>query len=545
MNCNLESREKQGRVAREQQSSEANEARGMRCSSEDANGGAAATAALQSQQHEHNGEGDGSDEAKSGLSAFSILLIILVVLALATVVMALLNVNGVESATIADVVTAPIMGFADALPVCLFVLVLGGFLGVISETGALNAGVGALVAKLNGKERWLIPILMTVFSIGGTTYGMWEETVPFCLLLAATMVAAGYDSLTGVAIVLVGAGCGVAGSTVNPFAVGVAVDAISATGISVNQAEIIALGAISWLICLAIGAAFVMRYAETVRRTPSASLMSDAERRSMESEFGTAGTQSQSSAASAHRSGEVDGAQATMTSKQKWALIVFAITFVVMIIGFIPWEEFGVDIFGWSAFLTGLPLGEWYFDEASAWFLLMAMIIGFVVWMREAAFVKAFLDGAADMISVVLIIAVARSVTVLMGETGLDIWLLDQAANALSGVSSLIFAPLAMLVFMGLSVLIPSSSGLATVSMPIMAPLADHLGLSVETTIMLFVVASGMVNLITPTSGALVGGLALAKLQYGTWVKFFVKVFVVMAVACLVALTIAMMLLSA
>ncbi len=249
--------------------------------------------------------------------------------------------------------------------------------------------------------------------------------------------------------------------------------------------------------------------------------------------------------AATHVPGEVYEHEGEMTGKQKWTLVVFAFTFVVMIVGFIPWGEFGIDVFGWSAFLTGLPLGEWYFNEASTWFLLMTIIIGFVAWLGEGRFVKAFLNGAADMISVVLIIAVARSVTVLMGETGLDVWLLEQAAGALNGVASFVFAPLGMLIFMGLSVLIPSSSGLATVSMPIMAPLADQLGFSVEATIMLFVAASGIVNLITPTSGALVGGLALAKLQYSTWVKFFLKLFVILTVVSMVLLTVAMVAMSA
>ena len=126
--------------------------------------------------------------------------------------------------------------FTDALPVCLFVLILGGFLGIVTETGALDAGIAALVKKLKGNELVLIPILMFIFSIGGTTYGMCEETVPFYLLLAATMVAAGFDSVVGAAVVLLGAGCGVLGSTVNPFAVGAAVDSLSSSGIVINQA---------------------------------------------------------------------------------------------------------------------------------------------------------------------------------------------------------------------------------------------------------------------------------------------------------------------
>lgn len=509
-------------------------------------------------------EGKANERKSRSLSAFSILLIILVALAIITMVMAASGVDGVEGATIADVTTAPILGFADALPVCLFVLVLGGFLGIVAETGALDAGIGALVKKMHGKEKWLIPILMLVFSIGGTTYGMWEETVPFCLLLAAAMVAAGYDSLTGAAIVLLGAGSGVLGSTVNPFAVGVAVDAISGSGIEVNQGIIIGLGAVFWMVALVVSIVYVMRYARKVRHDPAASCMSDTEWRLMESDFGAYprsamgsngktcmeavnddGTLVGAGGASTHVPGEVyKHPEESLSGKQKATLVVFGLTFAVMIIGFIPWTEFGIDIWGWTAFLTGEPLGNWYFNEASTWFLLMAIIIGFVAWLGEGRFVKAFLNGAADMISVVLVIAVARSVTVLMGETGLDVWLLNQAAGALAGLASFVFAPLVTLLFMGLSVLIPSSSGLATVSMPIMAPLADSLGCSVEATIMAFVCASGVVNMITPTSGALVGGLALAKLDYSTWARFFLKLFVILAIICLVVVTIAMVALS-
>ena len=148
-------------------------------------------------------------EKKRTISSFAILLIILVVLAVVTVVMALTGAGGVEGATISNVATAPVKGFTDALPVCLFVLVLGGFLGIVAETGALDAGIATLVKKLHGNELVLIPILMFIFSIGGTTYGMCEETVPFYILLAATMVAAGFDSMVGASVVLLGAGCGV------------------------------------------------------------------------------------------------------------------------------------------------------------------------------------------------------------------------------------------------------------------------------------------------------------------------------------------------
>lgn len=528
------------------------------------------------------------DKAKSrkkrSISSFTILLIILIALAIITVVMSLAGVQGVEGATIANVATAPVKGFTDALPVCLFVLILGGFLGIVTETGALDAGIAALVKKLKGNELILIPILMFIFSIGGTTYGMCEETVPFYLLLAATMVAAGFDSVVGAATVLLGAGCGVLGSTVNPFAVGAAVDSLSTSGIAINQGTIIIIGVVLWLVTLAISIVFVMRYAKKVKANKGSTIMSLQEQEVMKQEFGEA--QQETAEAEANPNKKL------MTGRQKASLVVFALTFVIMIIGFIPWGDFGVEAFnagaateevttmvdgaeisaawddaevggaltlgdnvegtvvaeeqisdGWSAFLTGLPLGQWYFDEASTWFLIMAIAIGIIGGLSESRFVKAFINGAADMMSVVLIIALARSITVLMGETGLDMWILNNAANALQGLSAIVFAPLSFLLYVVLSFLIPSSSGMATVSMPIMGPLANSLGFSTDVMIMIFSAGSGLVNLFTPTSGAIMGGLALAKIEYSTWLKFGAKLFIILGVVCVVILTGAMLIL--
>ena len=522
---------------------------------------------------------------RASLSSFTILLIILVALAIITVIMSAMGVEGVEGATLSGVLTAPVAGFSDALPVCLFVMILGGFLGIITETGALDAGIAALVHKLKGNELVLIPILMIIFSIGGTTYGMCEETVPFYLLLAATMVAAGFDSLTGAAVVLLGAGCGVLGSTVNPFAVGVAVDALSGVGIAVNQATIIGLGALLWIVTLAISIVFVMRYAKKVKEDKGSTFLSLQEQQDMMNEWGM----KESEAEGADNQAEAP----KMTGRQKASLVVFALTFVIMIVSFIPWSDLGFDGFNagaateevtttltgeeivtaiddandgatvttiaepveatsveevetspaWSSFLTGVPLGGWYFDEASTWFLLMALIIGVIGGVSESRFVKAFINGAADMMSVVLIIALARSITVLMGQTGLDMWILNNAAAALTGMSAIIFAPLSFLLYVLLSFLIPSSSGMATVSMPIMGGLANQLNFSVEAMVMIYSAGNGLVNLFTPTSGAIMGGLALAKIEYSTWLKFGAKLFVVLGVVCMVILTAAMMIL--
>ena len=197
---------------------------------------------------------------------------------------------------------------------------------------------------------------------------------------------------------------------------------------------------------------------------------------------------------------------------------------------------------GWSAFVTGLPIGQWYFDEASTWFFVMAIVIGIVGGLSEKQIVNTFITGAADMMSVVLIIALSRGISVLMASTGLDVFVLNAAADALAGVSGILFAPLAWLIYFGLSFLIPSTSGMATVSIPIMGPLASALGFSPEVMVMIFSSAIGVVNLFTPTSGAIMGGLALARIEWTTWLKFALKIVVVLSVVSIIICTAALML---
>ena len=476
-------------------------------------------------------------------SSFTILLALLAIVAVVTVIVSGTSGGAVTAARLSDFCTAPIKGFADALPVCLFVMILGGFLGMMTETGALDNGIAVLVQKLKGNEIMLIPVLMLIFSLGGTTYGMCEETVPFYALLAATMMAAGFDPMVGAATVLLGAGCGCLGSTVNPFAVGAAVDALTGVGIEVNQSIIIGLGAVLWIVTTAMSIVFVMNYAKKVKADKGSTILSMQELKDAEEAHGKA-------ASEVHK-------EVKLTGRQKGVLIAFAFTFVVMIVGFIPLADLneGVANFfdagavydadgnavvqGWSALITGLPIGQWYFDEASTWFFLMAILIGIIGGLSEKQIVNTFITGAADMMSVVLVIALARGISVLMANTGLDVYVLDAAANALAGLSGVIFAPMSFLVYFGLSFLIPSTSGMATVSMPIMGPLAVKLGFSPEVMVMIFSAAIGVVNLFTPTSGAIMGGLALAKIEWTTWLKFALKLIVALSVVCAIILTVA------
>lgn len=478
------------------------------------------------------------------LSAFTIILILIYLLAAATHLLPtasfdgdkIVNGSGVVGATLSQALLAPIKGFGDAIDICVFVLILGSFLKIVNSTNAIETGIQVLIKKLHGHELILIPILMILFSIGGTTYGMLEETVGFYALLAAAMVAAGMDTIVSSAIVLLGAGSGVLGSTVNPFAVGVAVDAAKSVlpaGTTINQGVIIGLGAILWITTLLISIIFVMSYAKKVIAKKGSTILSLQEVKNMEATYGDEG---------------IGKKNVQLSGRQKLTLILFTFTFVIMIISFIPWEDFGVTLFADSKFiglswLVGCPLGQWYFQEATLWFLMMAIIIAIVNKMSEHEIVDKLVDGADDMVGVILIIALARGASVLMSQTYLDNYLIYNASKVLEMVPRIVFAPLNYIFHVGLSVLVPSSSGLATLSSPIMAPLAQKVGFSVETTIMEMVAANGFVNLFTPTCGAIMGGLALAKVEYTSWLKWVSKVLICIALANILILTIAMLIL--
>jgi uncharacterized ion transporter superfamily protein YfcC len=394
-----------------------------------------------------------------------------------------------------------------AIDVALFILVIGGFIAVTMKTGAIQAAIAVLVQKLHGHERWMIPILMTIFAVGGTTFGMAEESLAFYVLVITVMIAAGYDALTGASVILLGAGIGVMGSTINPFATGIASDFAD-----VSLSDGLALRFVLLVVGLVIGIAFVLRYAERVRKEPSRSFVY-ALKADNEARF---------------RAGSDETAGVEMTGRHKAILAVFGLAFLVMIYGVIPWEDIGVDI-------TTL---WWWFPEMTASFLLFGIVIGLIAGMREGELTTTFVDGARDLLGVALIIGIARGITVVMNNGQITDTVLHWAEEALGDVGQGWFAVVMYVLFLPLSFLIPSSSGLATVAMPIMAPLADFTGADRSLVVTAYQSASGVVNLVTPTSAVVMGGLAIARVPYGTYLRFVWPLLVVLGVLTVVVLAI-------
>ena len=442
-------------------------------------------------------------------SAFTILLGLTIVVYIATLV-----IPGVQSAAFSELVMAPFSGVIAAIDIALFVLIIGGFLGVVKETKALDAGVTTLVVWLKDKKFVLIPVLMFTFSLGGTTFGMAEETLPFYALITMTMVKMGFTPMVAVGTIMLGAGVGVLGSTVNPFTVGVAVSAAASVGVVVNQATIMKIGGALWLSTVAVSIIYVMRYAKKVYKEPQGSLVKE------ESET-------------------VD-----FTKKRKLTLALFAFTFLVMVVSVIPWYDFGINIFDFTAFLTGSPLGKWWFPEFSTWFFLMAVAIGVIYGLKEKEIVGSFIAGAAGLVDVALIIGVSQGISFLMVSTGLDMYILESASQALSGTTGVVFTLMTYIIYILLTVLIPSTVGVVTVSMPVFLPLADRLDIAPELVIGAFLAGSGITNLVTPTFGVVVGGLAIAKVEWLEWAKFASTALILIFLTSIVILAVSSVLLS-
>jgi uncharacterized ion transporter superfamily protein YfcC len=376
----------------------------------------------------------------------------------------------------------------------LFVLAVGAFITVTMKTGAIQTGIGRLALRFRSSGSVLIAILMVVFALGGTTYGMWEETLGFFVLLVPLTLALGYDRIVSSSIIFLGAGAGVLASTVNPFATGVASDAAN-----ISLGDGIGLRIAMWIVFVAMAIGYVLRYAHRVRTDPAKSIVGISP-------------------------ADADDAQGLiedvprLTGRQKVVLTLFAGSFVVLVYGFIPWNDLWQE--GWGKDFPLPTFGSFYFPEAAALFFVMAVVIGLIAKLGEEGTVNTIIAGASDFLAAALIIVLARGITVVMKNTYMTDTVLHWMEDAVSGSSQGAFGVLAFMVNLPIALFVPSSSGHAALVMPILAPLADFAHVQRSVAVTAYQSASGLVNLVTPTSAVIMGGLALSKVGYDRYLKF-------------------------
>jgi uncharacterized ion transporter superfamily protein YfcC len=378
------------------------------------------------------------------------------------------------------------------------------------KTGAIEVGIGRLALRFSKSPALIVVMLMAVFALGGTTYGMWEETLGFFALMVPLILALRYDRMVAVSVIFLGAGTGVLASTVNPFATGVASDA---AGISITDG--LGLRLAMWIVLVPVAIGYVLWYGNRVRKDPTKSLVG------------------------VEQDTAVDEGVAEvppLTGRQTVVLVLFAAAFLIMIYGFIPWNDVWNNIFD-----RDFPLptfGSFYFTEASMLFIVGAVLVGVISGFGEEGTVSTIVAGAADIHGAALVIVVARGITVVMKNTFITDTILNWMEDSVSGRSSFAFAELAFIVNLPIAFLVPSSSGHAALVMPILAPLADFAGVSRSIAVTLFQSASGFINYLTPTSAVVMGGLTLAKVGYDRYIRFVIPFLVIMFLAITVFLAI-------
>ncbi len=401
----------------------------------------------------------------------------------------------------------PATGMANAIDVAVFVLVIGGFLAVVTRTGAIDAGIGWLLTALKGREIWMIPILMAAFAAGGTSYGMAEESLAFYAIILPVFIRAGYDALTGVAVIMLGCGIGTLGSTFNAFAT---VIASNAAGVPFTDGLLLRVFIL--FACLAAGILFVMRYARRVKADPSRSVVA---------------AQREENVAHFLKGTELGAPLPEFNRVREIILALFALTFVVM--------------------LYGVIAKGWWMGQMSALFLGMAIVTYVVAKfdaatrMDEHAFVDTFVAGARDLLGVALIIGVARGVVVVMDAGRITDTILHAREEALGGLGAVAFINRMLLNQTFLSFVVPSSSGLAVLSMPILAPLSDFAGVARSLVVTAYQSANGWVNLFNPTFAVVMGGLAIGRVSYDRWLRFVWPLLLILAVIISAALSLSAM----
>jgi uncharacterized ion transporter superfamily protein YfcC len=382
-----------------------------------------------------------------------------------------------------DIFMAPIAGFYDpitgqarAIGITLFIIFIGGFFGVVNATGAINTAIKHTMHKLKGHEAWIIPILMFLFAMGGSLIGMAEDTLPFYVILIPIMLAAGFDTVTSVAIILLGSSMGNIGSTINPFST---IIASNAGNIPLTQGLFlrITILTIGWLICVT----YTLIYATRVKRDPSKSLV-----------YGL----------KVHDDFLVNLSTTHMHLKFiDWLVLInFMITFVVMI---------------WGVISKG-----WWMEQMSALVLFQSITTAFIYRMKEQDFIEHFINGAKDLLGVALIIGLANGIVAMMNNAGITYTFLHWAELALHNMSQLGFVYAIFFIEAFLSLFVPSSSGLAVLTMPIMVPLANFADVPGDLVVTSYQTANGIINLINPVYAVTAGSLMIAKVPFSAWVKF-------------------------
>lgn len=390
-------------------------------------------------------------------------------------------------------IKSPIKGIIAAADIIFLVLFIGGLIGIMNITGAFESGISWLANVLEGKEYVLIILVTTLVALGGTTFGLAEETIAFYPILIPVFLASKYDAMVPLACIYVGSAVGTTFSITNPFSTIIASDAAGINwtlGLTI-RAVMLVLGT---LICIL----YIIRYANRVKKDPSKSIIFS-QKEEIEKHFGNS-----------------TNSIVRLNNRLRLILLVFIACFIVMI--------------------YGVSQLEWWFMEMTAVFFVGAIIIGVIAKINEYEFVETFVKGASDLLNVALIIGIARGITILMEDGQISDTLLYYASNTTSGMNKGVFINTMLYIYGGLSFFIPSSSGMAVLTMPIISPLADSVGIGREAVVNAYQYGMGLFAFVSPT-GLILASLSIVKIGYDKWLKFITPLVIILTVFTMIMLT--------
>lgn len=390
---------------------------------------------------------------------------------------------------------APIKGIIDSIDIILFILIIGGFMYVFNETGAMVKGITRLSHKLKGRESWLIIILTFMFSFFASSYGMAEESLVFYPLLVPLFLAAGYDLLVPLAVIFGGVCVGGISCFSNPFST-----IIASNAAGINWKDGLVERIVLFVIFTSVTTWFILRYANRVRRDPSASLVKKIDgdvKPPYETEIKTSGP------------------APVLPAKDLFLIIIYIGTFLAMI--------------------GGVVFLEWWTTEMSALFLASSIIVGIITRIKERVFVREFIAGASSLLSVAFIVGIARGVTVVLNEGNVSDSILYYTADLVDGMPPALFILILMAFYALFSFFISSSSGMAVLTMPIIGALIIIVNIPGREVVNAYMYGMGLLSFLSPT-GMLLPSLELVNVSIKTWFKFVTPLFILLTVMCAIAL---------
>lgn len=390
-----------------------------------------------------------------------------------------------------NILQAPIKGIYESVDIIMFVLIMGGFMFVFNETGAIVKGITYLSHSMQGREKWLIIILTFIFSICGSSYGMAEESLVFYPLLVPLFLAAGYDLIIPLAIIFGGTSIGTLSSFSNPFST-----IIASNAAGINWMDGIYERILMFVISTALLTWYILRYAKKVKKDPTASLVF-----------------------------KIDGMVVPPTDlpnqqeitpqkldlKTKGLLLIYLFTFVTMI--------------------TGVVLWKWWTLEMSALFLGAAILVAIVSRINEKLFIREFIKGAESLLNVAFIVGVARGVTVVLNEGHISDSILFYAGNLVQGMPPAFFILLLLLFYLLFSLFISSSSGMAVLTMPIIGALAIIVNIPGREIVNTYLYGISIMSFLSPT-GLVLPSLALVNVSLKAWMRFINPLLVILLLLC-------------